>query len=152
MELSQAEAFARIRLLRSPNIGPVSYRQLLARFGDAITAIDALPELGARGKKAYRPAPKDKIEREIEGVIEAGARYLFHDHDHYPALLAELDSAPPIITCRGNLALASEPCVAMVGARNASAAATKLARKFASALSEAGLTVVSGLARGIDGA
>lgn len=150
--LSQAEAFARIRLLRSPNIGPVSYRQLLARFGNAVAAIEGLPELGTRGKRAYRPAAKDKIEREIEGVISAGARYLFHDQDHYPALLAEIDSAPPIITCRGNLALASEPCVAMVGARNASGAAIKLARDFAGALSAAGLTVVSGLARGIDGA
>lgn len=150
--LSQAEAFARIRLLRSPNIGPVSYRQLLARFDTAVAAIEALPELTARGKKAYRPAPTDKIEREIEGVIAAGARYLFHDQDHYPALLAELDSAPPIITCRGNLALANEPCVAMVGARNASGAATKLAREFAKSLAEAGLSVVSGLARGIDGA
>lgn len=150
--LSQAEAFARIRLLRSPNIGPVSYRQLLARFGNAVAAIEALPELGSRGKKTYRAAAKDRIEREIEGVIDAGARYLFHDQDHYPALLAEIASAPPIITCRGNLALASEPCVAMVGARNASAAATKLARDWARELSEAGLTVVSGLARGIDGA
>lgn len=150
--LSQSEAFARIRLLRSPNIGPVSYCQLLARFGNAVAAVEALPELTARGKKTYRPAPKDRIEREIEGVIAAGARYLFHDQDHYPQLLKEIASSPPIITCRGNLALASEPCVAMVGARNASGAATKLARDFAKSLSEAGLTVVSGLARGIDGA
>ncbi|QUL38949.1 DNA-processing protein DprA [Erythrobacter sp. JK5] len=150
--LSQAEAFARIRLLRSPNIGPVSYRQLLARFGTAEQALDALPDLGARGKTAYRPAPTERIEREINGVRAAGARYLFHDQPDYPALLAELDSAPPIITCRGNLVLASEPCVAMVGARNASAAAVKLARDFATELAQAGFTVVSGLARGIDGA
>lgn len=150
--LSQPEAFARIRLLRSPNIGPVSYRQLLARFGNAVNAIEALPELGSRGKKAYRAAPKDKIEGEIEGVIAAGARYLFHDQSHYPALLAEIDSSPPIITCRGNLTLASEPSVAMVGARNASGAATKLARDWAGELSQAGFSVVSGLARGIDGA
>ncbi len=150
--LSQAEAFARIRLLRSPNIGPVSYRQLLARFGTAEAALEALPDLGARGKTAYRPAPTDRIEREIEGVRAAGARYLFHDQTDYPALLAELDSAPPIITCRGNLALASQPCVAMVGARNASAAAVKLARDFAAELAGQGFAVVSGLARGIDGA
>ncbi|MDJ0642237.1 MAG: DNA-processing protein DprA [Erythrobacter sp.] len=150
--LSQAEAFARIRLLRSPNIGPVSYRQLLGRFGTAVAALEALPDLGARGKTAYRPAPSEKIEREINGVRAAGARYLIHDQPDYPALLAELDSAPPIITCRGNLALASEPCVAMVGARNASAAAVKLARDFATELAGQGFTVVSGLARGIDGA
>ena len=150
--LSQEEAFARIRLLRSPNIGPVSYRQLLARFGTAEAALEALPDLGSRGKTAYRPAPADRIEREVLGVRKAGARYLFHDQPDYPTLLAELDSAPPIITCRGNLELASEPCVAMVGARNASAAAVKLARDFATVLAQARFTVVSGLARGIDGA
>lgn len=152
MTLSQPEAFARIQLLRSPNIGPVSYRQLLARFGSAEAAIDALPDLGSRGKTPYRPTPTPKIEREVEAVRAAGARYLFHDQPEFPPLLAELESAPPILTCRGNLALASQPCVAMVGARNASGAAVKLARDFASELVEAGFTVVSGLARGIDGA
>ncbi len=150
--LSQNEAFARIRLLRSPNIGPVSYRQLLARFGNAGAALDALPDLASRGKGPYRPASADSIEREVAAVRKAGARYLFHDQPDYPALLGELDSAPPILTCRGRLALASEPCVALVGARNASAAAVKLGRDFAGALAEAGFTIVSGLARGIDGA
>ncbi len=151
-QLSQPEAFARIRLLRSPNIGPVSYRQLLARFGSAAEAIEALPDLGSRGKTRYRPAPTDRIEREIDGVRAAGARYLFHDQPDYPELLSRLDSAPPIITCRGRLDLASGPCIAMVGARSASAASVKLARTFARDLAQAGFTVVSGLARGIDGA
>ncbi|MGY6552380.1 MAG: DNA-processing protein DprA [Erythrobacter sp.] len=150
--LSQAEAFARIRLLRSPNIGPVSYRQLLARFGTAAAAIVALPDLASRGRGAYRPAPVEAIEREISAVRRAGARYLFHDQGDYPALLGEIAGAPPIITCRGRLELASAPCVAIVGARNASAAAIKLARDFAGALAEAGFAVASGLARGIDGA
>ncbi|MCL9997896.1 MAG: DNA-processing protein DprA [Erythrobacter sp.] len=150
--LSQQEAFARIRLLRSPNIGPVSYRQLIARFGTAGAALDALPDLASRGRGPYRPASATSIEREVLSLRKAGGRYLFHDQPDYPALLAELDSAPPILTCRGNLALASAPCVALVGARNASAAAVKLARDFAAALAEAGFTVVSGLARGIDGA
>lgn len=152
MSLSQPEAFARIRLLRSPNIGPVSYRALLARFGDAEAAIEALPQLASRGKSAYRPAPTDTVEREIEGVIAAGARYVFHDQSDYPQLLGELESAPPIFTCRGNLALASAPCVAMVGARNASAASVKLARDWSAEMVKAGFVVVSGLARGIDGA
>jgi DNA processing protein len=150
--LSQQEAFARIRLLRSPNIGPVSYRQLIARFGSAGAALDALPDLASRGRGPYRPASADSIEREVAAVRAAGARYLFHDQPDYPALLGELDSAPPIVTCRGRLALAGAPCVALVGARNASAAAVKLARDFGAALAEAGFTVVSGLARGIDGA
>lgn len=149
--LSQAEAFARIRLLRSPNIGPVSYRQLLARFGTATAALDALPDLASRGRGPYRPASAESIEREVIALRAAGGRYLFHDQPDYPALLGELDSAPPILTCRGNLALASQPCVALVGARNASAGAVKLARDFGAALAEAGFAVVSGLARGIDG-
>ena len=146
MNLSQEEAFARIRLLRSPNIGPVSFRQLLRRFGDARTALDALPDLAARGGRGYRSAPVDRIEREIAGVRKASACYVFHDSPDFPALLAQTESAPPILTWRGDLALASRPCVAMVGARNASAAAVKLAREFAHALADAGQVIVSGLA------
>lgn len=150
--LSQSEAFARIRLLRSPNIGPVSYAQLLARFGTAEAALEALPDLAQRGGRAYRPIAAEMVEREVEAVRKAGARYLFHDQPDYPALLAEIDGAPPILTFRGDLTLAAKPCVAMVGARNSSAAAVKIARDFASALAGEGFTVVSGLARGIDGA
>ena len=149
--LSQDEAFARIRLLRSPNVGPVSYAMLLARFGTAAAALEALPDLGSKGGRQYRAAPADRIEREVEGVRRAGAKYLFHDQPGYPALLREIDGAPPILTFRGDLALAAKPCVAIVGARNSSAAAVKLARDFAGGLAEAGFTVVSGLARGIDG-
>lgn len=150
--LSQEEAFARIRLLRSPNIGWVSYAQLLRRFGNAVAALEGLPDLGKRGGRQYAPAPTARIEAEINAVRKAGARYLFNDSPEYPALLRELESAPPILTYRGNVALAPKPCVAMVGPRNASAAAVKLARDFAMALAEEGLVVVSGLARGIDGA
>lgn len=150
--LPQTEAFARIRLLRSPNIGPISYGQLLRRFGDAQAALDALPELASRGGKAYRPTPRERIEQEVAAVRAAGARYLFHDGPGYPPLLAEFEGAPPILTVRGDIASAARPCVAVVGARNASAAAIKLARDFAHGLAGAGFSVVSGLARGIDGA
>ncbi len=150
--LSQDEAFARIRLLRSPHVGPITYRQLLARFATAAFALEALPDLAGRGGGAYRPAPAERISAEVAAVRKAGARYLFLDSPEYSALLAELDSAPPIVTVRGNAALLARLAVAIVGARNASAAAVKLARDFGAALSEAGLVVVSGLARGIDGA
>lgn len=152
MSLDQAEAFARIRLLRSPNIGPVTYGQLLARFGSAAAALEALPDLGKRGGRSYQPAKREQIEQEVIATKKAGAKYLFHDSPDYPPLLREIESAPPILTWRGNLALAARPSVAMVGARNASAAAVKLSRDFAMGLAEAGFTVVSGLARGIDGA
>lgn len=151
-DISQAEAFARIRLLRSPNVGPVSYAQLLRRFSTAAAALAALPDLAARGGGAYRIAPEARVVEEINAVSRAGARYLFHDSPDYPALLAESDSAPPILIARGMAGIAAQPAVAIVGARNASAAAVKLAREFGGALAEAGLVVVSGLARGIDGA
>lgn len=149
---SQEEAFARIRLLRSPNVGPVSYRQLLDRFGTALIALEALPDMAGRGGAAYRPAPEARVAEEIARVRKSGARYLFHDSPEYPALLGEIDGAPPILILRGDPGLARRPCVAMVGARNASAAAVKLARQLSGELSEAGFVIVSGLARGIDGA
>lgn len=152
MTLGQDEAFARIRLLRSPNVGPVSYAQLLRRFGTAVLALEALPDLAARGGARYATAPAVRIESEIAAVKRAGARYLFHDSPDYPPLLREADGAPPILIARGDSKLASRPAVAMVGARNASAAAMKLARMLAGALAERGFAVVSGLARGIDGA
>ncbi|WP_066553761.1 DNA-processing protein DprA [Croceicoccus bisphenolivorans] len=152
MPITQEEAFARIRLLRSPNVGPVTFRHLLARFGNAVTAIEALPDLAARGGKRQQAAPVDRIRAEIAAVRDAGAKYLFHDDPAYPALLREAPSAPPIVTYRGDPALLARPAVAIVGARNASAAALKLARQFGEALAGEGRLVVSGLARGIDGA
>ncbi len=152
MTLARDEAFARIRLLRSPHVGPVTYRQLLRRFGDAGSALAALPDLAARGGTAYRTAPEARIEAEIAAVRRAGARYLFHDSPDYPPLLGQADGAPPILMVRGGIGLARRPAVAVVGARNASAAAVKLARDFAAGLAAAGHAVVSGLARGIDGA
>ena len=127
-ELDRAEAFARIRLLRSPHIGPVSYGQLLRRFGSAVAAVEALPDLAARGGGAYAPAPEARIEREIGAVRKAGARYLFHDLPDYPPLLKYCEGAPPILIVRGNGELGARTCVAIVGARNASAAAVRLAR------------------------
>jgi len=150
--LSRDEAFARIRLLRSPNIGPVSYNQLLRRFGTATAALEALPDLAARGGAPYRPAAIERIEAEIAAVRKAGARYLFHESSDYPALLGELDTPPPILTARGDATLLRRPSVAVVGARNASAAAVKLSRDFSTALAAMGYAVISGLARGIDAA
>ena len=152
MTLSQEEAFARIRLLRSPNVGPVTFRQLLGRFGSAAQALDALPEMAARGGKRQQVANVDLVRAEVASVRAAGARYLFHDDDAYPSLLAQSPSAPPILTYRGDLALFDKGAVAIVGARNASAAAIRLARQFGEGLAANGRLVVSGLARGIDGA
>lgn len=150
--LSQEEAFARIRLLRSPNVGPVTYRQLMARFGDGVSAIEALPDLAGRSGRPYALASERRVADEIAAVRKAGARYLFHDSPDYSRLLSETEGAPPILTCRGDASVALQPCVAVVGARNASAAAVRLARDIAHDLAAEGWTIVSGLARGIDGA
>jgi DNA processing protein len=142
---------ARLRLLRSANIGPVTWRQLLARFGSAEAAIEALPMLAARGGgRAPALADPGAVRREIAAVERLGARYLFLDDGDYSALLAELENAPPALIVRGRLDLARRTCVAMVGARNASAAACRFARQLALGLGDAGVTVVSGLARGVD--
>lgn len=152
MNRPQADVFARIRLLRSPGIGPVSYFQLLRRFGDAAAALEALPDLAARGGARYRPVPAQRIEAEIERLHKAGAQYLFHDDPAYPRLLSALETPPPVFTWRGDLALLGQGAVALVGARNASAGACRLARDYGAALAARGYAVVSGLARGIDAA
>ncbi len=150
--LGEDEAFDRIRLLRSPQIGPVTYRQLLARFGTAGAALDALPDLAKRGGGQHRAAAQGGIAAEIAATRRAGARFLFHDSPEYPALLRQYHGAPPILIARGNVEIATRSPVALVGARNASAAAMKLARSFGRDLADAGHAVVSGLARGIDAA
>jgi len=144
---------ARLRLIRSDNIGPITYFQLLARFGSAQAAIDAIPDLAARGGgRAPRLAATAEIEREMAEVERLGARYLFLGQGLYPPLLAELETAPPALIVKGDLALLDRMSVALVGARNASAAACRFARQLAQSLGAAGLVVVSGLARGIDSA
>lgn len=147
----EAGRLARLRLIRSPRIGPVTYRQLIARFGDAQAALDALPTLALRGGgQAPTLADPALARRELAVVERLGARHLFLDDPDYPSLLAELENAPPALIVRGDVGLLARPCVAMVGARNASAAACRFARQLAQGLGEAGATVVSGLARGID--
>lgn len=142
---------ARLRLIRTPTIGPITYRQLLARFGSAEAAIAALPDLAARGGgRAPRVVEAATVEREIAAAEQHGARYLFLDDADYPPLLAALDNAPAALTVRGDLALARTTVVAMVGARNASAAACRFARGLAAELGREGVVVVSGLARGLD--
>lgn len=142
---------ARLRLIRTPTIGPVTYRQLLARFGSAERAIEALPDLAARGGgKPPRIADTAVVEREIARVEKLGARYLFIDDMDYPPLLAELDNAPAVMTVRGDIGLFARTSVAMVGARNASAAACRFARGLAVELGREGVVIVSGLARGLD--
>ena len=145
------DAAARLRLIRSANIGPVTYAQLIARFGTAAAAIEAIPMLAARaGGRAPVLADERAIAREQAAVARLGGRYLFLGDDDYPPLLAELETAPPVLIVRGDPALALRRAIAIVGARNASAAACRFARDLAFGLASEGNVVVSGLARGID--
>lgn len=141
----------RLRLIRSANIGPVTYAQLIARFGTAAAAIEAIPMLAARGGgRAPVLADPRAIAREMAATARLGGRYLFSDDADYPPLLGELESAPPALILRGNAMLLHRTSVAMVGARNASAAACRFARQLGHDLADQGIAVVSGLARGID--
>ena len=143
----------RVRLIRTPGIGPITFRQLLLRFGSAGAALAAVPELARRGGGKAPPIfSRSAAEREYAAVEKAGARYLFLGQGLYPQALAELENAPPLITVMGRLGLLDRPMVALVGARNASAAACRFARGLAHDLSREGIAVVSGLARGIDAA
>ncbi len=151
---SSADQIARLRLIRSDNIGPITYFQLLARFGSAAAAIEAVPHLAARGGgRPPKLAATGEIEREMDEVARLGAYYLFLGDARYPALLAEIETAPPALIATGDPGLLDRPAIAMVGARNASAAACRFARQLARDLGAAGdAVIVSGLARGIDAA
>jgi DNA processing protein len=152
-----ADDVARLRLIRSDNIGPVTYRQLLRRFGSASAALAALPDLigrsgGTRSAYGARIATAADAEAELAAVARFGGRFVFIGDADYPFLLARTETAPPALAILGDVALFDRPAVAMVGARNSSAAAVRFARELATALAEAELVVVSGLARGIDAA
>lgn len=149
--LDDKQRLACLRLIRSENVGPVTFRELINRFGGASEALDALPELSRRGGRAIRICDAATAERELEQAAKAGAAPIFTIEPGYPRNLAVLDMPPPLIYVKGQVALLQEPTVAIVGPREASAAGRKLARIFSAALGEAGLVIASGLARGIDG-
>ncbi|QCB54922.1 DNA-protecting protein DprA [Sphingopyxis sp. PAMC25046] len=149
--MTHAERLARLRLIRTPHVGPVSWHQLMARFGSGEAALDALPDLVLRGGAGRaRIAPREVAEREVERVASLGARHVFSDEDDYSPMLREVEGAPPVVVVRGDTAMLQRPCVAIVGARNASAIACRFARQLAADLAARDVTVVSGLARGVD--
>jgi DNA processing protein len=152
--LSRQETVDWLRLIRSENVGPVTFHALLRRYGTPAAALDALPELAARGgrKKPIKICPRSLAEKELQQLDKLGGHALACGHGGYPARLAALDDAPPLLFVRGHPALLERSAVALVGARNASANGRRMARALAHELAGEGLLVVSGLARGIDGA
>ena len=144
----------RLRLARTEGVGPVTYRRLLAQFGTAAAALDALPRIAAEAGRGAAPAMplKEAAKREQEAVHRLGGRILFVDDADYPPLLLLLENPPPVISVLGDPAIFQARAVALVGARNASANGRRLAEVLASDLAAHDLVVVSGLARGIDAA
>ena len=152
--LNGAQRLACLRLIRSDNVGPVTFRELINHFGGAEQALAALPELSRKGgrRQALRLCPRDQAEAELDAAAKIGASPLFTIEPGYPPALAAVDAPPPLLYVKGNVGHLTRPMVAIVGARNASAAGQKLARQFARSLGQAGFVIASGLARGIDGA
>lgn len=141
-----------LRLIKSENVGPVTFRKLINRYGGATEALSALPELSHRGglKRPIRICPPEDAERDMEAADSIGAKFIAFGEPDYPVLLRETDGAPPLICAKGRFELLNEPSIALVGSRNASAVGRKFARTLASAFGQAGFVTVSGLARGID--
>ena len=150
----EAERVARLRLSRTESVGPVTFHHLLQRHGSAKAALEALPDLARRSGRTAPlriPSPAE-IAQELEAGAKAGAALVVFGEPAYPALLAALDPPPPVLWTVGSILLTRKPCVAIVGARVASASGQRFARQLAVEFGEAGVVVVSGLARGIDGA
>ena len=151
-KLSDAERLDWLRLIRSENVGPVVFRQLLARYRTAGAALAALPGLASRGggRRRIRICPTEQAEAELAAAAKAGVRLIALAEPDYPAPLRELDDAPPLLAVLGDPAVLALPAVAIVGARNASANGRRFAETLAATISEAGFVVASGMARGID--
>jgi len=151
--VTDAERADWLRLARTSSVGPVTFFQLLARYKSAAKALEGLPDLARKaGRKRPLKAPDAAlIEAELEATNRHGAQVLTALDPAFPPLLRALDPPPPILTALGNTDLVTQPAIAIVGARNASAAGRKLARDLSADLGRAGYVTVSGLARGIDG-
>ncbi|MBK18027.1 MAG: DNA-protecting protein DprA [Rhodospirillaceae bacterium] len=150
--LSREERRDWLRLIRSENVGPATFRSLIERYGSAAKAIDAAPELSRRGgkKRAIHIIPEFEAEDEISIVEEHGGTLIALCEPDYPQSLSTIHDPPPIVQVLGDTSLLNKPSIGIVGARNASAAGRVFAREIAGALGKEGLIVASGLARGID--
>jgi len=150
--LSTAERLDWLLLIRTENVGPITFHRLLERYGTAAEALRVLPDLARRGGRSQplRIPPRAEIERELAQLERLGGRLIASCEPDYPEALAAVDDAPPILSLRGHPQLLSRPAVAIVGARNASLAGRKMAERLGRDLAAAGFLVVSGLARGID--
>lgn len=152
IRLTDKQRIAWLRLIRSDNVGPVTFRDLINHFGTAETALAMLPELSARGgsSRAIRIASEQEALAELEAARRHGAQFVGIGEPDYPAALRQIDGAPPLLAVKGDLSTFHAPALGIVGSRNASVAGAKFAAMIATAAGRAGFTVISGLARGID--
>jgi DNA processing protein len=149
-ELTPAQRTSWLRLVRSDNVGPITFRKLVNRFGSVEAALEGLPRLTQSVGRPFRVASQAQAEDEIAGLERLGARIVVMTEADYPPHLSHIPDAPPVLTIAGGERLNWQRTVAVVGARNASAAGAKMTRLLVTDLGQAGYTVVSGLARGID--
>lgn len=151
LRLSDAQRLSWLRLIRTPNVGPATFRQLICRFGSADEAIEALPEMmRGIGSAPPRIPPVSTAQAELQAAAKAGARFVGIGEADYPSLLARAEAPPPLLAIRGTAAVNALPAVAIVGSRNASLSGMRIAQTLAAGLGREGYAVVSGLARGID--
>lgn len=150
--LSTAEKLSWLRLIRTENVGPITFYRLVEAFGSPAKALERLPDLAKRGgrSKPLNAPPMAQIEKEYEALKKMGGEIITAGEELYPLALAAIDDAPPVISIFGNINLAHESCIAMVGARNASLNGRKFAEKLARELGQNNQVIASGLARGID--
>ena len=150
--LTDAERIDRLRLIRSDNVGPRTFRSLVDHFGSARAALERLPDLARRGGalRSGQIYSANEAKAELVAGRRLGVDWLAPGEDGYPARLAMIDDAPPLLAVRGDRAAAMRPMIAIVGSRNASGAGLKFAGQLARELGEAGFVVISGLARGVD--
>jgi DNA processing protein len=151
--LTEAQRLDWLRLVRSENVGPRTFHDLLAIYGSAGAALDALPALSLRGgRRTLHIASQEEAEREMARAAHYGVRLVASSEPDYPERLRRTASAPPLIGLRGEAAVLQRPMVGLVGSRNASLVGLKIAARLARGLGEQGFTTVSGLARGVDAA
>src|SRR3954468_22250075 len=150
--LSETDRIDRLRLIRSDNVGPRTFNSLIAHFGNARAALERLPDLARRGGAARsgRICSEEQARAEIAASQRIGVALVAPGEAAYPARLATLDDAPPLLGVRGAPDVMARPMIAIVGSRNASGAGLKFAGRLARDLGDAGFVVISGLARGID--
>ena len=150
--LSDRQRIHWLRLIRTENVGPATFRDLINRFGSAEVALEMLPELVASGGAARMPRipTTAEAEAEIAAAAKIDARHVAIGEPDYPPMLRRMEQPPPIVTVKGEPKVFALPAVAIVGARNASLAGIRFARNLAAEIGREGHAIISGLARGID--